>query len=144
MLTIPLASIGGLAAVWWTGGDLSIASLIGFITLCGISSRNAILMLSHFLHLLKEGMSFSQELVLRGAQERLLPVLMTSITAILGLIPLAMSGGEPGREILYPLSTVIIGGLISSTFFDILITPTVFYLFGRKAALTALEEKEYL
>jgi Cu(I)/Ag(I) efflux system membrane protein CusA/SilA len=89
-------------------------------------------------------MSFSQELVLRGAQERLLPVLMTSITAILGLIPLAMSGGEPGREILYPLSTVIIGGLISSTFFDILITPTVFYLFGRKAALTALEEKEYL
>ena len=143
MISIPLASAGGLVAVWLMGGDLSIASLIGFITLCGIASRNAIMMLSHFLHLMREeGESFSQAMVLRGAKERLIPVLMTSITAILGLVPLAIAAGDPGKEILHPLSVVIIGGLLSSTLFDILVTPTLFFHFGRRAAERSLQLKE--
>lgn len=145
MVTIPLAVIGAVLGLYLTGIDLSIATLIGFITLCGIASRNAIMMISHFLHLIKEeGEAFTRSMVVRGAKERLIPVLMTSLTAILGLIPLALSAGEPGREILHPLSIVIIGGLISSTLFDIIITPTIFYHYGERAAAVALKPKEKL
>lgn len=145
MITIPLAMIGALFAIFLTDRNLSIASLIGFITLCGIASRNAIMMISHFIHLIREeGETFSKEMVIKGALDRLTPVLMTSITAILGLIPLALSAGETGKEILHPLSVVIIGGLISSTLLDIIITPTVFYMYGEDAVKKALQPKESL
>lgn len=145
MVTLPLAAIGAILAMKFSSGTISIASLIGLITLFGIASRNSILMLSHFLHLMKEEkLPFTKKMVLRGARERLTPVLMTSITAILGLAPLAFGGVEPGREILHPLAVVIIGGLISSTFFDVIITPTLFWWLGESCAQKALQSEEPL
>lgn len=136
MLSIPLALIGSIVAIYLTDQTISIASLVAFIALCGIASRNGILMISHYLHLMKEeGQAFSKEMVLRGTLERLVPVLMTTISAMLGLLPLLLSQGEPGKEILYPVSVVIIGGLFSSTLLDMWVTPAVFYGYGRKSAL---------
>lgn len=145
IITLPLAVMGGIFAIYLMDLELSIATLIGFTTLCGIASRNAIMMISHFLHLMREeGEYFSEDMVLRGAKERLVPVLMTSVTAILGLIPLALSADDPGKEILHPLSIAIIGGLLTSTLFDIVITPTIFYKFGSGPAETALNPEEEL
>nr|BFD63258.1 efflux RND transporter permease subunit [Bdellovibrio sp. HM001] len=141
MLNIPMAFIGGIFAIYLTGGTLSIASLVAFITLCGIASRNGIMMLSHYLHLMKhEGESFTKDMVIRGSLERLVPVLMTALTAILGLLPLAMSPDAPGREILHPVAIVIVGGLLSSTLLDMYVTPAIFYHFGKKSALKSIEE----
>lgn len=135
MLNIPLALIGSLIAVFISDRIFSVATLVGFITLCGISSRNGIMMISHYLHLMKfEGESFTKEMVIRGSLERLVPVLMTALTAALALIPFALSKGEPGREILQPLAVVILGGLLSSTLLDIVVTPTIFWKFGKKSA----------
>jgi len=139
MLNIPLAFIGGIFAIYLTNKTISIASLVAFVTLCGIASRNGIMMLSHYLHLMSdEGESFSKEMVIRGSLERLVPVLMTSLTAILGLIPLVYAAGEPGKEILHPVALVIVGGLLSSTLLDAFVTPTIFYNFGRKSAEKSL------
>ncbi|MEJ7625227.1 MAG: efflux RND transporter permease subunit [Ferruginibacter sp.] len=134
MLNIPLALVGSVIAVILTGGVFSIATLVGFITLTGIASRNGIMMISHYIHLVeKEGEQFSDEMIIRGSQERLVPVLMTALVAALALIPLTMDPTAPGKEILYPVATVILGGLISSTLLDIIVTPVVFKRFGRKA-----------
>jgi CzcA family heavy metal efflux pump len=135
MLNIPLALIGSVVAIYLTEKVLSVATLVAFITLCGIASRNGIMMITHYLHLMKEeGEQFSEQMIIRGSLERLVPVLMTALTAGLALIPLLMARGEPGKEILYPVAVVIVGGLITSTILDIMVTPVVFYHFGKKAA----------
>ena len=133
MLNIPLALVGSVVAVWLTGGIFSLATLVGFITLTGIASRNGIMMISHYIHLLEhEGESFNKAMIIRGSLERLVPVLMTALVAALALIPLTLDPQAPGKEILYPVATVILGGLLSSTLLDIAVTPAVFYLFGER------------
>ncbi|CAN5616480.1 efflux RND transporter permease subunit [soil metagenome] len=148
LLNIPLALIGSVIAIYLTGGVISIASMVGFITLTGIASRNGIMMISHYLHLMKEeGETFNKEMIIRGSLERLVPVLMTASVAGLGLIPLILSAGEPGKEILFPVAVVIFGGLISSTLLDMVITPAVFYKFGKKASeryITESNKKDIL
>lgn len=135
MLNIPMALIGSLVAIFLSDRTFSIATMVAFVTLCGIASRNGIMMISHYLHLMKyENESFTKDMVIRGSLERLVPVLMTALTAILGLLPLVLASGEPGKEILHPLAVVIVGGLISSTLLDMFVTPTIFYKFGRLSA----------
>jgi HME family heavy-metal exporter len=146
MLNIPLALIGSVVAVMLTGGVFSIATLVGFITLTGIASRNGIMMISHYIHLTEhEGETFSDQMIVRGSQERLVPVLMTALVAALALIPLTMDASAPGKEILYPVATVILGGLISSTLLDVIVTPVVFKRFGKRSIekyLAAKRNKE--
>lgn len=143
MLNIPMAFIGGIFAIYLTGGTLTIASTVAFVTLSGIASRNGIMMISHYLHLMRhENEDFTKAMVIRGSLERLVPVLMTALTAILGLLPLALSPGAPGREILHPVAIVIVGGLLSSTLLDMYLTPAIFYHFGKKSALKSISETE--
>lgn len=135
MINIPLSLVGSVAAIYFTDRTFSVATLIAFITLCGIASRNGIMMISHYLHLMKEeGESFSKEMVIRGSLERLVPVMMTALTAILALSPLLLAKDQPGKEILHPVAVVITSGLLSSTLLDIFVTPTIFYKFGRRSA----------
>ncbi|MBK8484653.1 MAG: efflux RND transporter permease subunit [Saprospiraceae bacterium] len=142
MLNIPLALIGSVLAVLFTGGTFSVATLVGFITLTGIASRNGIMMISHYLYLVEhEGERFGKQLIIRGSLERLVPVLMTALVAALALIPLTLDPQASGKEILYPVATVILGGLISSTLLDMIVTPVVFYTFGEKAIVNYLASR---
>lgn len=135
MLNIPLALVGSVAAVWLTGGTFSVATLVGFITLTGIAARNGIMMISHYLHLMEhEGEKFDKQMIMRGSLERLVPVLMTALVAALALVPLTLDAQAAGKEILYPVATVILGGLLSSTLLDMLVTPAVFWAWGQQAA----------
>lgn len=128
LMNIPQAAIGAVAAIWFGAGVFSIASLMGFITLTGISLRNGIMMINHYLHLMRhEGESFSKAMIVRGSLERLVPVLMTATTAVLGLIPLAIAAGEPGKEILQPMAVVMLSGLVTSTLIDLVYTPAFFW-----------------
>jgi len=139
LVNIPLAIMGGLALTWRLVDNISIATLVGFIAVAGVAARNCIMMLSHYLHLMKhEGEAFSREMVVRGTLERLVPVLMTALSAGIALVPLLLAADEPGKEILHPVAVVIVGGLVSSTLLDLLVTPAIFYHFGRKSAGRAL------
>jgi CzcA family heavy metal efflux pump len=128
LFNVPLAMIGSVIAIAFTTRTLSIASLMGLLTLTGISLRNGIMMFNHYIYLLKnEGETFSKQMIIRGSLERLVPVLMTSICAALGLLPFALSKGAPGKEILQPMAIVMLAGLISSTLLDIVYTPAFFW-----------------
>ncbi len=129
LLNLPLALMGGAVAVWLSGGILNVASLVGFITLFGIATRNGIMMITHYRHLLTtEGMSM-QDAVLVGSLDRLVPILMTAITAALALVPIVLAAGEPGNEIQAPMAAVILGGLTSSTLLNLLVIPALFARF---------------
>ncbi len=134
MAALPMAFIGSTAALVITGQTLTIAAMVGFISLGGIASRNGILLLNHYIHLVRfEGESWTQEMIVRAGKERLAPVLMTALTSGVGLIPLVLTADEPGKEILYPVATVHIGGLISCTLLEFLVRPALFWTFGRGA-----------
>ncbi|MCZ7637572.1 MAG: efflux RND transporter permease subunit [Verrucomicrobia bacterium] len=135
MLNLPLALIGGVAGVFVSGGVLSVASLIGFITVFGIATRNGIMLVSHIRHLQEqEGLVELRAAVLRGALERLAPILMTALAAGLALIPLALAGGRPGNEIQTPMAIVILFGLLSSMLLNMVVVPALYLRFGRPAS----------
>jgi Cu/Ag efflux pump CusA len=139
LANVPFALVGGVLAVWltgWLGGSgesgVTIGSLVGFVTLFGITTRNSIMMVSHFEHLVRqEGMVWGPEAAIRGASERLLPILMTALVTALGLLPLAVGTGEPGQEIEGPMAIVILGGLITSTLLNLLVLPTLALRYGK-------------
>ena len=132
MGSVPLALIGSVLALWWVGQPLSVASMIGFITLTGIATRNGILKISHYINLaIQERMPFGPDLVVRGSLERLTPVLMTALSAGIALVPLMIDAHAPGKEILHPVAVTIFGGLISATLLDTALTPVLFLRYGR-------------
>jgi Cu/Ag efflux pump CusA len=138
MVNLPLALIGGIAGVFVSGGVLSVASLIGFITVFGIATRNGIMLVSHIRHLQEqEGVTEFREAVFRGSMERLAPILMTALAAGFALIPLALSGEKPGNEIQTPMAIVILGGLLTSMFLNMVVVPALYLRFGRPVLVTA-------
>lgn len=143
MISLPLAFVGGVVILYFTEGRMTVASMVGFIALAGIASRNAIMLLTHYLHLMKyEGEMFTKEMVIRGTQERLAPLLMTALTAIFALAPLFFAKGEAGSEILYPVALVLMGGLVSSTLLDIFVTPVLFYHYAKSSTQYVLNLKK--
>jgi CzcA family heavy metal efflux pump len=142
MANIPLALIGSVVAMWLDDVSLSVASMVGFITLAGIATRNGILKVSHYINLCKfEGESFNKAMIVRGSLERLTPVLMTALVAAFALTPLLLAADAPGKEILNPVAVVIFGGLISSTILDTLLTPVIFWLVGEPATKRLLDSE---
>lgn len=131
MANLPLALIGGVAIVFLSGGTLSIASLVGFITLFGIATRNGIMLVTHYSHLIEQGVGF-RDSIMQGSMERLSPILMTALVTGVGLIPLAIGVGTPGKEIQQPMAAVILGGMLTSTFLNMVVIPTLYLKFGPK------------
>jgi len=135
LICLPVAFVGGLAFLLATGQQFNIAALVGFVSLGGIATRNGILLVSHYLHLMRsEKLALTPDLLIRAGQERAAPVIMTALTTGASLLPLLVSAGETGREILYPVATVVVGGLITSTLFEFLLRPALFWVAGRKEA----------
>jgi CzcA family heavy metal efflux pump len=137
---LPPSLIGGVALLILTGQDVSIAALVGFIALAGIVTRNGILLLDHYVQLLREGLPMSIELIERAGRTRMAPMVMTALTSGIALVPLLLAGYSSGRELLWPVATVIVGGLATSTCFDFIFTPALFWLTGREAALVRARE----
>jgi Cu/Ag efflux pump CusA len=132
-LTLPSALVGGLLAAFATGGVISLGSLVGFFTVFGIAARNGILLINHYQHLEREeGATFGLDLVLRGARERLSPILMTALATGLALVPLVLAGDIPGHEIEHPMAVVILGGLVTSTVLNLFIVPAIYLRFGKE------------
>jgi Cu/Ag efflux pump CusA len=128
---LPSALVGGVLASYLGDGIISLGSIVGFLTVLGISARNGILMINHFQHLERhEGETFGPALVLRGAQERLAPILMTATTTGLAILPLVIAGSIPGNEIEHPMAIVILGGLVTSTLLNLLVVPSLYLKFG--------------
>jgi CzcA family heavy metal efflux pump len=133
LLSLPFALVGGVLAAFFTGGVLSLGSLVGFVTVIGIAARNGIMMVSHYRHLeTEEGEAFGRNLILRGAQERLAPILMTALTTALALLPIALGGSKPGHEIENPMAVIIIGGLVTSTVMNLFLMPVLYQMFSRR------------
>jgi Cu/Ag efflux pump CusA len=130
MINLPFALIGGVVSVYMTSGVISIASMVGFITLFGIAVRNGIMMISHYQHLMKAEGRTLRDAIVQGSLERLSPILMTALTTALALLPLALQGGKPGNEIQTPLAVVILGGLITATLLNMIVVPSLFLKFG--------------
>jgi CzcA family heavy metal efflux pump len=140
MANLPLALIGGVVMVFLSGGTLSIASLVGFITLFGIATRNGIMLISHYSHLMtEEGVAF-RDAIVQGSMERLSPILMTALVTGVGLIPLALGVGQPGKEIQQPMAIVILGGIFTSTFLNMIVIPALYLKYGRAEAPSAARE----
>ena len=131
LLNLPLALIGGVVAIKLTSQVISIPSIIGFITLFGIATRNGILLVSRYSHLKKEGQSL-KETIINGSVDRLNPILMTALASALALIPLALSGDKPGNEIQSPMAIVILGGLVTSTLLNLIVIPSVYYILEKR------------
>jgi Cu/Ag efflux pump CusA len=137
-LTLPSALVGGVLAAYAGDGVISLGSLVGFLTVFGIAARNGIMLISHFQYLEDhEGESFGPDLVLRGARERIAPILMTASAAALALVPLVVAGSIPGNEIEHPMAVVILGGLVTSTLLNLFIVPSLYLQFGRRARRSA-------
>jgi len=125
--------VGGVASAFLAGGVLSLGSLVGFVTIPGIAARNGIMLVSHYRHLEEqEGLAFGPELILRGAEERLSPILMTALATGLALLPIALGGNKPGQEIEHPMAMVILGGLVTSTALNLLLMPALYARFSRR------------
>jgi heavy-metal exporter, HME family len=143
MVNIPLALVGAVLGLWLSGQPLSVAALVGFITLAGISVRNGILKVSHYINLMRfEGENFDTKMIVRGSLERLSPVLMTALVTAFALAPLLFEAEQPGTEVLHPVAVVIFSGLISATLLDTFLTPAMFWLFGRKPSQALMDSKE--
>ncbi len=139
-LTLPFALVGAIVAAFITGGVLSLGSLVGLVTVIGISARNGIMLISHYRHLeLQEGLPFSGTLVVQGSEERLAPILMTALATGLALVPIAVGGTRAGYEIEHPLAVVILGGLCTSTLMNLFIVPALYLKYGRSARIDAKE-----
>ena len=133
LLNLPLALIGGVFAIWISSGVISIPSIIGFITLFGIATRNGILLVSRYIQLGKEGLAL-KERIIYGSVDRLNPILMTALASALALIPLALGGDKPGNEIQSPMAIVILGGLLTSTLLNLIVIPAVYYMIEKRKA----------
>lgn len=143
MAILPLALVGAVGALWLTGQPRTIPALVGMISLCGIASRNGILLMNHYFHLVEfEGESMDKNMIVRAGKDRVTPVLMTALTSAIGLLPLAISPHLPGRELLYPIAVVIIGGLITSTVMEFFVRPALFWTFGRKKAEILIRQRK--
>ena len=143
MVNIPLALVGAVIGLWVSAQPLSVAAMVGFVTLAGISVRNGILKVSHYINLMRfEGEHFDQKMIVRGSLERLSPVLMTALVTAFALAPLLFEAERPGTEVLHPVAVVIFSGLISSTLLDTFLTPAMFWLFGRKPAEALMDDKD--
>ncbi len=134
---MPFALVGAIAAAFLSSGVLSLGSLVGLVTVVGIAARNGIMMVSHFRHLEhEEGMPFGRDLVMRGAEERLAPILMTALATGLALLPIAFGGDKAGQEIEHPLAVVILGGLVTSTILNLFLLPPLYLRFRRSRVTT--------
>jgi len=132
-ISLPFALVGGVAGAFLSGGVLSLGSLVGFVTVLGIAARNGIMLVSHYRHLEEqEGVTFGRELILRGAEERLSPILMTALATALALLPIAVGGNRPGQEIEHPMAIVILGGLVTSTLLNLVLMPALYFRFSRR------------